>query len=156
MISRHSSLLGLKDLSATNSGTISSGADESISIQPPKGQIYKLTNIGFYVASVAAGGDGGTHELVLGRGTASGWDSRQFYYKSTYDSAIQIYLNNIAAVVSTTQIPSNDSEQLHILDNAYATYDTPLTLIYANDATTATQSNSRYYRIYALIYKEAV
>ena len=147
-------LIKIIDLSETKTGNITTGNTEYVEIKPPEGMIYKIIGLGFYVPVVAAAGDGGNHRYRAGLDALSDTSRKQFFtYNSNYDSTIQVQYNNIAVVADLSQVPSADAEQIKVLDNMYASYDEPIYLVYANNATTATQTGNRVFIVKALVYR---
>ena len=151
------SFLGIKDLSETSTGNITTGSEDIFLIQPPVGQIYKILQIGFQASQVSAGGDGGTHMVrCVVNSTGTAWYDQIFRHSSAYTSGIIVKATGLVETADNEQVPANADEQILSLQQLYASYDCPVRVIYKNSATTDTQTSSRYFHVVVAVYKECM
>ena len=152
------SFLGIKDISEQKTATISTGTSEDFLIQPPLGQIYQVVLLGFSNPAIAAGGDGGTHQIQMQYvGTAfSGTADQSFLYKSNYDSDIVVRNTGYVQTADSNQSPPNADEQINILKTMIGNNTVYPKVTYANNATTQDQTNARDYICIVKVYNEVL
>jgi len=148
--------LGYDIISCNGTGNVISGADDTTTLQPPENQMYELINLPTFINKVAAAGDGGTHQLEgYINSTTDGIKYRIFNIISAYNAEIYIYGYN-HFYGDNTEAPSANLEQSQTIRGLCCNYSHPLKFKYSNDATTATQTNTRSIHACVKVYSEVI
>lgn len=119
---------------ASSNTTVAAGANETITIQPPEGKIWKIRQAKLKVAP-PAGATSGNHRLKVGTYTH---DTYAIYGSSPYDSYLSFLSGEWES--ASAKFPSNSDGAR--LSNIVFSYDCPLIIRYEND-TDVEQTNAR-------------
>lgn len=130
----------VKHISQTNTASVASGASENIEIYAPTGSVYQTQSMRLYVPADGTATSGSHYFVIksidnvmaLGRG-GSVYNSRVYYNFANWKTA------------DNAQEPSDGAAQQAIVDNLWATENSPIRIKYGN-STDAAQDNSREYQ----------
>jgi hypothetical protein len=134
---------GMEVLDYSQTGVVSAGATETVTIQPPPGIIYVLRNLYFHVRAITLGGGLVNHYFYCRN---NGSVSNYIIMISKDDTQMLFYNGEITADSSS---PSTTSEIFNIATDGRikCDYNTPLELVYDNTESAANQTNTRSYFI---------
>jgi len=138
----------LKLIDLTSSGNIASSGEETITLQPTAGFIYKIKALHFKAID-PAGSSAGTHEVQFNLNNGTDYISVCICRGNT-GSAVQIGSANGSGTNrwefsgNATEQPDADLEQMQLFftGNLMCSYSIPLELLYKND-TDVTQAGDR-------------
>ena len=133
-------------LDLSDNTTVAAAGNNTQTLQPRKGYIYKVYNISYHVAD-PSGSTSGAHTLVVqGKaGTFASGAAYIVYISSNTGSGISVGYN--VPMSFTTQNPSTNTEFRVQVQSMRASYDHPLNFKYTN-GTDVSQTGNRELHIW--------
>jgi len=137
-------------LTMKQTGTVSTGSYETISVQPPKGKIYKILGIFIEIPAVSGvGATSGNHDMYIYRGFINVKEDGVYAYNILYSDKIFSWGGERKSFNS----PDTHIAFLEQLSRIYGTYDYPIKWMYRN-RTDADQTQTRDVKFFVEILNE--